>query len=273
VMTTGGSGSFNYRWSGEGVAGQTGPTIFTSYNTTGNRTVQVAVRDTVTNNEVTTACSTQILASTVTPTPSPFRSDPISSDLIRPIAQCPPGTVEKSRSGNQLVCEAQNRTNTTVVQGGIAQCPAGTIEKNRTGSQLICETQNPTTIVTAAASNPTSSPFSTTVVTAVQPVQCPSGTIEKSRSSSEIICERQVAAAATTNNIVVNPPAQTKDGVTVLTQSANPSVKELPKTGLPLAAVGLASLTPLGLRVKRLLNSRVQEESANDLWVAKQLKQ
>ena len=59
-------------------------------------------------------------------------------------------------------------------------------------------------------------------------------------------------------------------GVSVINQTPT-SIKELPKTGLPLAAVGLASLLPFGSRLRKLGQKNTEEETANSIWLKKQL--
>lgn len=256
AMTNGGSGSFDYRWSGDQIDGQTGSTIFVTYQTSGNRTVQVVIRDTVTGNSVSAACSINIMNASQNPTPTPTPMTQVLTN--QPNVQCPSGTIERSRNGSQLVCEKPSPTITTVIANNSAQCPAGTTEKSRNNNEIICERQNSVSVAVIA---PSPSPAA---------VQCPSGTIERSRAATELICERQ---SVSTNSQVFNTSSgnsQTKESLTVLTQG-DTSIKELPKTGLPLAAIGLASLMPIGLRVKKMLGIKEAEESANLIWTNRQL--
>lgn len=258
AMTTGGSGSFDYHWSGDQVDGQTGSNIFVTYQTSGNRTVQVVVKDSVTGNSVSAACSINIMNASQNPTPTPTPMTQVVT-TNQPNVQCPSGTIERSRNGLQLVCEKLSPTITTVTANNSAQCPAGTIEKSRNNNEIICERQNGVSVAVIA---PSPSPAA---------VQCPSGTIERSRTAAELICERQ---SANTNSQVFNTTSsnsQTKESLTVLTQG-DTSIKELPKTGLPLAAIGLASLMPIGLRAKKMLGINVVEENANLIWTNRELK-
>lgn len=56
----------------------------------------------------------------------------------------------------------------------------------------------------------------------------------------------------------------------VVTVSGDSKVKELPKTGLPIAALGLGSLLPLGLRLRRY--AKVKDAvSANFIWEEREL--
>lgn len=299
VYPTGGSGSFNYRWNGDRVDGQTSNSFQSFYPTPGVKFAQVQVTDRVTNNSVSTSCSVAIQENTpqtqfqppvVTQFPSQitpqFQSTPQPQVVMtqpQSTAQCPVGTIESGRNGSQIFCQPlQNQITTTQTT---SQCPPGTVERSRSTTHLECErvttavvssnpavitTSQPVITTTPVVTTPaviTTTQAQPTVVTAQQTVQCPAGTIEKSRTSSEIICERQVAASAPQQSL----PTESKP-LTVLSQSATPSIKELPKTGLPIAAIGFASLTPLGLRVKKLLKSREIEESANSIWLTRQMK-
>jgi hypothetical protein len=76
------------------------------------------------------------------------------------------------------------------------------------------------------------------------------------------------------NNITINNPAASVQvaGVSVVNQAPT-SVKELPKTGLPMAAVGIASLLPFGSRLRKLGKKNTEEVSANSVWMQRQLGQ
>lgn len=51
------------------------------------------------------------------------------------------------------------------------------------------------------------------------------------------------------------------------------NIKELPKTGLPLVAVGLAALFPGGLLLRRVLKrNENQKDSPNAIWTGRQLR-
>jgi hypothetical protein len=90
--------------------------------------------------------------------------------------------------------------------------------------------------------------------------------VEKSRTSSQIICERQTAQTALTKLPQTAPQPEVK---VLGTQSS--AIRELPRTGLPLAAIGIGALGPVGWRIKKLLGKKSVEESANDIWLKKQL--
>ncbi len=57
----------------------------------------------------------------------------------------------------------------------------------------------------------------------------------------------------------------------VITQAQTP-VKELPKTGLPLAAWGLASLLPAGFGISKFRKTNNPTDSPNSLWIKKQFR-
>lgn len=295
VLTNGGSGSFRYRWSGdESVNSKDDRFIQTNYQSAGVRTAQVEITDKNTDQKTSTSCSVTVSAAsnpaststqtpvnfynfnqiatlstptpypTVTPTPIPF----VQTQVVNaPIAQCPAGTIEKSRSDTQLICERPSPAVTTITATNTVQCPTGTIEKSRSGGVIQCEqTSQSTTIVLAT---PTPQPVQTIVTSATTQtsVQCPAGTIEKSRSNTQLICERQTTQAQSQNQSVqVVDQAQVK-----VLGTETSSIKELPRTGLPLAAVAVSALAPFGWRLRKLWGAKGVEESAQDIWLKRQL--
>jgi hypothetical protein len=291
VLTTGGSGSFKYRWSGdESLHKKDDRTFQVTYQSPGVRTAQVEVIDRNTDQKTTTSClvtvsatSTPILtqqpvsfynlnqiAMMATPTPYPTVTPTpvVQTQVINaPVAQCPAGTTEKSRSSTQLICERPTQAITTVTATNKAQCPSGTIERSRSGGILQCEQQvNQATLVVLAAASPQPVQTIVTSATTQTAVQCPTGTIEKSRSSAQLICERQLALE--TKTAVVQSTDQ--PAVKVLGTETS-SIRELPRTGLPLAAVAVSALAPVGWKVRQLIGAKVEEESAQDIWLGRQL--
>ena len=47
---------------------------------------------------------------------------------------------------------------------------------------------------------------------------------------------------------------------------AKTNIRELPRTGLPLMALGLAAILPVGLVLRNVLKKKETEESANSVW-------
>jgi hypothetical protein len=128
-------------------------------------------------------------------------------------------------------------------------------------------------VVTPAPSSTTST-TTTTTTAAAQPT-CPPNTVEKSRSTTQLVCEAQTATTTTTTSPtqVVTTTEQATAPVKVLTQ-ADTASKELPKTGFPLVAWGIASLIPGGLRLRKLTKKGDQSASdltANSIWMERQL--
>jgi hypothetical protein len=279
VLVSGGSGNFKYDFSGD-LQGQSsnGSSVYIpGYRESGRKQVEVKIKDQTTDQKVTTNCAILVTAQ---PTPIPTIAPqatitPVIQNPITPVlvpsttvqlignqASCPVGTIEKSRSATNLVCERPNPQVTTINSNVQIQCPSGTVEKNRSNGILQCEQISQSTVV-ISSSPPQPVQLLATTTTQTQ-VQCPSGTIEKSRSTTELICERQIQTtiqAAQTN---------TQKPVEVL-GSQTSSIKELPKTGLPLVAIGFTALTPLGIKLRRMLKLPVVEESAHDIWVRKQI--
>jgi hypothetical protein len=284
VIVSGGSGNFKYDFSGD-LKGQSsnGSSIYIpGYSESGRKQVEIKVIDQTTNQKVTASCETLIIAQpvfspipTIQPVPQPViaqTTNPIyipntTVQMVNSQAQCPFGTFEKSRTMTNLVCERQAPTVSTINTVNQVQCPAGTVEKNRSNGILQCEQTSPSTVV---VSTPTPQPVQIVTTSAIQtPVQCPSGTIEKSRNNTQLICERQVAQTQQQSKTVQS--SAFPESVKIL-GSQSSSIKELPKTGLPLAAVSLTALTPLGLRLRRFMKLTVLEESANEIWIRRQIR-
>ncbi len=281
VQTNGGSGSFKYRWKGDNsVSGRDDQIFSTTYATAGTRTAQIEIIDRLSNQKITTDCSVSV-NSAQTPIPVVYRGSPMIQNtsvypstqpqiqiVNHPPVQCPAGTTEKGRSDTQLVCERPQPIITTINAATLASCPAGTTEKGRVNGVIQCEQSQPASFIVLATPTPQVQIVlaSGAVITSQTMVQCPVGTIEKSRTSSQLICERQITQAS----VVQIPPTATQPEVKVL-GTQNSAIRELPRTGLPLVAIGIGALGPVGWRIKKLLGNKSVEESANDIWLKKQL--
>lgn len=145
-------------------------------------------------------------------------------------------------------------------------------------------TATPTPTPTATPTpTPTSNPTPTPTVTPVGGVTCPSGFVSVV-SGSNILCMEQnqeqsqsqtatggsssstvnVANSSTSPQVLV--PVSTST-VKVAGTSTSMQVKELPKTGLPLAGWILSGFLPAGLGLKRFgSNSKDKIDSAKYLW-------
>ncbi len=279
VQTSGGSGSFKYRWKGDNSVSGSDDRIFsTNYSTAGTRTAQVEIIDRLSNQKITTNCVVSVTSSaSVIPISyggmpmsqsHPIYTQPQIQVINQQPVQCPAGTIEKSRSGNQLVCERPQPIITTINATSLASCPAGTTEKGRVNGVIQCEQSQPSSVVVLATPTPQAQiiPASGAIITSQTMVQCPVGSIEKSRTSAQLICEKQITQAS----VVQLPPTATQPEVKVL-GTQNSAIRELPRTGLPLVAIGIGALGPVGWRIKKLLGKKSVEESANDIWLKRQL--
>ncbi len=216
------------------------------------------------------------------PTPQP--PVPTQQPVQPVVVQCPIGTVRNSQ-GN---CEAQQITQT---QQTTQQCPNGT-SLRMVGSAVVCvsvqqeqaqQVQQGVNVVAQGGNavingsgnstnnntntqTQTNNPAPTVTNTVTREVtrevvrfaensgptfRCPAGT-ETRKEGNEIVCvqivKTQVAGVQT-------------------------EVKELPKTGLPLAAWAALAFVPAGLRLKRFAKSGVNtEESANYIWESREFK-
>jgi hypothetical protein len=279
VLVSGGSGNFKYDFSGD-LQGQSsyGSSVYIpGYQESGRKQVEVKIKDQTTDQKVTTNCAILVTAQqtpipTITPQPTitPIIQNPITPvlvpsttvQLIGNQASCPVGTIEKSRSATNLVCERPNPQVTTINSNLQIQCPSGTVEKNRNNGIIECEKVSQATVV---ISTPTPQPVQLLATTTTQTqVQCPVGTIEKSRSTTELICERQIQTTIQAVQTNIQKPVE-------VLGSQTSSIKELPKTGLPLVAIGFTALTPLGIKLRRMLKLPVVEESAQDIWLKRQM--
>lgn len=160
----------------------------------------------------------------------------------------------KSQGGDQSPSPSSTHTKTGI------SCPAGTTERSRSEKELVCERTAQVTTTTAA-------------IGAV----CPQGTVERSRDNGQLVCEQQRSVGRQEDTVTSGGEDSQK---IILTDTSQPTVlsqvqstvKELPRTGLPLLGIGLGSLLPLGLRLKRFGKVDTDEHSASSIWMEKQLK-
>lgn len=145
------------------------------------------------------------------------------------------------------------------------QCPVGKIAKVE-NSTIICVAQNQQQTQTQTQNNNQNQ-------TVNQNVNANGGSSSSSSSSSSSV-------NLTINNPTPSPTATpTAIVVSTTTYTAQPQVvaqvkgdvKELPKTGLPLAALALGGLMPAGFGIKRFGKKSSGEVSPNSIWNEKQL--
>lgn len=142
------------------------------------------------------------------------------------------------------------------------QCPVGKVSKV-VNSTVICVSQNQNQNQNQTQNNDQNQNVN-------QNVTANGGSSSSSSSSSSSV-------NLTINNPTPTPAASTTTTTVVYTQTVpqvvaqtKGDVTELPKTGLPLAALALGGLVPGGVVFKRFGKKNV-EESANDIWVERQL--
>lgn len=75
------------------------------------------------------------------------------------------------------------------------------------------------------------------------------------------------------NYFVVKAQSNSPEETPRVIAQAQTNIRELPRTGLPLLGLGLASLFPAGLLLKRLIKTNpIQEDSPNAIWAGRHLK-
>lgn len=153
-------------------------------------------------------------------------------------------------------------TPTPAPSASTVQCPVGKVSKV-VNSTVICVSQNQNQDQEQTQNNDQNQNVN-------QNVESNGGSSASSSTSTSSV------------NLTINNPAPsaTPDTTTtiVYTQTTpqvvsqtKGDVTELPKTGLPLAALALGGLVPGGVVFKRFGKKNNAEESANDIWMERQL--
>jgi len=216
------------------------------------------------------------------PAPAPtvvYAQQPTVVAPSQPMNYCPAGGQQIQVSGNVVYC--------SVVTSQTTQ----TIEYVFSGTQIISQrvvpigmplTPNTTAPVpTQQVVIPTATPVSPTTGTTIQ---CPSGYSAQAYGTT-VYCVQTTSTQQQAN--VVTAANNQKQGTVVFadgpvataaatqpkvltTAGTSPSVTELPRTGLPLAAWGISALLPLGLKMRKNKKSD-QESSVNSIWMTRQL--
>jgi hypothetical protein len=171
---------------------------------------------------------------TPTPKPSVTPTPKPSASPSPSTVQCPTGKISKVVD-SVIVCVAQNQEQTqTQIQ-------------NNNQNQNVNQNVN----ATGGSSSSSSSSSSSVNVTVNNPTPSPSASTTT------------VVLASNTSTVYQSQPQ-------VVTQVKG-DVKELPKTGLPLAALALGGLLPAGFGIKRFAKKSAEETTANSIWTEKQL--
>jgi len=167
----------------------------------------------------------------ISPSPSPSAS-PSASPL-----QCGAGKIAKVVD-SVMVCVAQNQ------------------EQNQAQTQNNNQNQNVNQNVVATGGSSSSSSLSSSNVNV---------TVNNTNKEKEIVREvvRLANAPAAASTTAVTTPQ--------VVMQAKGDVKELPKTGLPLAALALGGLLPAGFGFKRFSKKAKIEASASSIWNERQL--
>jgi hypothetical protein len=142
-----------------------------------------------------------------------------------------------------------------------ASCPVGYIGKIF-GSTIVCvtqeQTQNQTQNNTQTQNNNNKQEVNVTVSPHIENTNNNNITVNGSGSTSN-------------SNVTINTDSGTRvAGVSVVNQVPT-YVKELPKTGLPLAAMAFTALFPAASRFRKMGQKSREEETPNSIWMKKQL--
>jgi hypothetical protein len=189
----------------------------------------------------------------VTPTPKPSKT-PYPTPSVTPTPK-----PSKTPAPSATPTTAPSPSPSTI------QCPVGKVSKV-VNSTVICVAQNQNQNQTQTQNNNQNQ-------TVNQNVNAAGGSSSSSSSSSSSV-------SLTINN--PNPTPTPTPATTTVVYASNPTVPqvvaqtkgditELPKTGLPLAALAFAGLAPAGFGIKRFSKKNVSEESANSVWMERQL--
>lgn len=252
----------NIDWSAPGANPEhgLGDTFSTSFANTGHYTVTVE-----SGNFAKSICNVKVIShehespnpspsSTPTPSPSVSPSEtpyPSMSPSASPSsAPCPGGYVQKMVD-SMTVCVSQDQS------------------QNQSQTQNNNQNQNVNQNVNATGGSSSSSSSSDNdtyikISNYDRPIPNSSPWPQWWKHS-----DGKVLGYATT--AVYNPQADA-NYIPRVVGSGPTSITELPRTGLPLLALGLAGAFPGGLIIKRLTKKQEEKESASDIWNNKQLK-
>ncbi len=194
---------------------------------------------------------TNFIQPTPTPTPTPMVT-PSPTPVVTP-TPTPTPTPAATPTPTPVV--------TPTPAPNVQNCPDGATVTNGNGNNINCnqnsnsntnsnsnsQSQSQTATGGSATANATGGSVGNTTVNVTVPT--PSATSTTSTSTT-----------VTTAAVPV-----------VVTTASNPSnVKELPKTGLPLAAIPLTGLLPLGLKLRKMGKNSTEDENAQTVWMDRQ---
>ena len=138
------------------------------------------------------------------------------------------------------------------------QCPVGKVSKV-VDSTIICVAQEQTQNQAQVQNNNQNQNVEQNVVA--------TGGNSSSNSSSSSHTSVTINNPVTTKEVVKEVYVSTPKVVS----QVKGEVAELPKTGLPLAALALGGLMPAGFGIRRFMKKDQAEQNANSIWTEKQL--
>ncbi len=270
----GGSGNFEYKWSGPSeVSSMRTSSVSTNFNSTGTKRASVEVRDRQTGKRVSDNCPAVTVQRnqnnvvnnptnnpTVVNNPSiPVVNQPSTSNLVQSDV-CPPGTL--LRTDGALSCvRVQGANPAPVATNQGTSNPAGSSGGNNTSINF-----NPTF-------NPTFNPNNNVSVSTGSNSNDSSATNNNSPGGTTINITTSANNPASGATTTLAPADQKVVYTTPVAITQQPvSTKELPRTGLPIAGFGLASLFPIGLKIRKLGQKSQEALSASSIWAQRQLK-
>jgi hypothetical protein len=141
------------------------------------------------------------------------------------------------------------------------QCPTGTIQKIE-NSVVVCVAQNQNQEQTQTQNNDQNQ--------TVNQVVNATGGSSSSTSSSSSNTTLTINNPATTNTVVKEVRVAASTATPQVVTQTKGDIKELPKTGLPLAALALGGLMPAGFGLKKFAKKQ-DAVSANSIWMEREL--